>query len=780
MDNIFSMQRSKLSQGIKKSIISLGALGVFVFSSDSAAISLGRSSTQAFSIPNEVVDRIVAGPAVTSIGGQQYLQFLTRTDQNVIYQNIIAGPLDKLLDQTSSWSDLIYQNIPVRLNVSLYNGWYPYALYAKASLVDLNNDGINTLIVIEKEYDINNGGVLISGDVFNGEAIFVGDTYTRFVDVDGDGDLDVFVSNSKYGENSGEFYENTGTPEVPMFSPRNDDVNAVLATYHETLPDQFYDYFSASFGYPFPGVNHPVTSYDYPVIFDFDSDGDLDLLMARQLPSRLSYFEHSNKEDVTQYSNPYHSVLLDSQDAVWVTDFDTDGDMDLLVYHAQDQILFYERIGDLPNQFEDPVTITNFPVWTDPDFCGIPNANSISRSKEVFADLDNDGQQEMLVVYQNDFQEFKLILLIKRDFNFFEQRVIYQGTEINYGASERLEFLDANSDGKLDIALQFYYPDSADNQPVLLFEQQDPFVFTGPQTLEPDAVSLTQIHGNSLDIDFDGDGDVDKVYNSGVDWNLSSNPGSIVNFSTRSYVGEGSDILIGGFIIEGQSPETVILRGIGPSLAEKGVQSPLNDPHIYLFSGDQLIAHNDDWQSTEGADKIESAGIGLEHPSESALRVRLDPGVYTVHLKGKPGDTGVGIIGVDADNQAPTNSLQVNISGRAFVDKGEEITIGGFVIEGDTPVKVLIRGLGPQLKDQGVSNALGDPNITLFSGNTIIASNNDWKNSARAQEIANLDIAPEHDKEAAILRELKPGTYTVHLRGAVGDAGVGIIAVDRL
>ncbi len=685
-----------------------------------------------------------------------------------------------MLDGTISWNDLIYLNQSVSFDVRFYKGWYPSLPHATASLVDLNNDGINSLIVSGKEYDINNNNEIISEDVFNGEVSLGDDAYARFVDVDDDGDLDVFTSSWKAGEGDGVFFENTGTPEAPVFLRRNDDVNDVMANYYSTLPSGFYDYFDSMFEYPFPDVNTPVTRYDYPVIFDFDSDGDLDLLMGRQLPSRLSYFEQSNIDGETQYFNPYPLVPLDNQDAVWVTDYDTDGDMDLLVYQGQSNILYFERNNKLRNHYEDPITITNFPVWQNPGFCGMPNAYSISRSGEVFADLDNDGYQEMLVVYQNDYQEYKLILLVKRDFNFFEQRIIYEGTEINYGVSERLEFVDANNDGKLDIALQFYYPDSEETQPILLFEQQDPLTFSGPVSLAPDALSLTQIHDNSVDVDIDGDGDVDTVYNSGVDWNLDSSPGSIVNFSTRSYVGEGANILIGGFIIKGQSPQTVILRGIGPSLTDKGISNPLQDPELFLFSGDKLIAHNDDWGLADGADMIETAGVGLEHPKESGLRVRLDPGVYTVHLKGKPGDTGVGIIGVDADNQMPTNSLQVNISGRAFVDEGEAITIGGFVIEGDTPVKVLIRGLGPQLRDKGVSNALNDPNITLFSGSTIIASSNDWKNGANAAEISQLDIAPEQDKEAAILKELEPGTYTVHLRGASGDTGVGIIAVDRL
>jgi ribosomal protein S18 acetylase RimI-like enzyme len=81
---------------------------------------------------------------------------------------------------------------------------------------------------------------------------------------------------------------------------------------------------------------------------------------------------------------------------------------------------------------------------------------------------------------------------------------------------------------------------------------------------------------------------------------------------------------------------------------------------------------------------------------------------------------------------------------------------------------------------RGVADALDEPDITLFSGSAVIGHNNDWTSSDRGSEIAELEMAPEDSKEAAILMERDPGTYTVHLRGAVGDAWAGIIAVDRL
>ncbi|MEW8626776.1 MAG: VCBS repeat-containing protein [Candidatus Thiodiazotropha sp.] len=643
-NNEFIPQRKLLSFGIRKTCLALGLVGYIVGFSASAANPIVRSSTHAFAIPDAIVENLVVGPAITTIHGEKFLQLIVwygRFTDLPIYRNIVAGPLDKLFDRTIPWDDLVISDRFFHFNF----------LPVSNNLVDLNNDGSNTLVYITQEWEINSTTFRVTDDIFNDTSTSGGTAELHFADVDGDGDLDVFRYNYKYEEL--ELYENTGSPEVPHLglSDGYSSIDDVISQYLSSLPEGFLEYYSPLISQPFPSV------YQFPLVYDFDSDGDLDVLVAGDTVRSLKYYEQSIQDGVPVFSEPFGVFPVGDGIASWVADFDNDGDFDLLVdTPPDDELRYYERIGNNPVRFTDPVMI--------------------------------------------------------------------------------------------------------------------PMVSIRPTDLSQET--------GGLNIDFDSDGDVDTVNNQSATWNLESSPGSITNFSTRAYVGEGSNILIGGFIIEGQSPQTVILRGIGPSLSDKGVGVPLEDPHIYLFSGDSLIAHNDDWQTTKGAEKIESAGIGLEHLKESALRVRLDPGVYTVHLKGKSGETGMGIIGVDADNQMPTNSLQVNISGRALVSEGEAITIGGFVIEGDTPVKVLIRGLGPQLREQGVSNALSDPNITLYSGSRIIGSNNDWRDNPNVSEIAALDNAPTHDNESAILSELAPGTYTVHLKGGQGELGVGIIAIDRL
>jgi hypothetical protein len=759
-EQISLFTKNKLSWDIKKILFTLGLVGS-MGSTANAAKPIARYGTDAFSIWNQYVEQIKVGPAITVIDGKSYLQYITPDAQASTYRNIIAGPVDKLMDRTISWDDIIYSSQTFVLD-ALSN--------SEGVLVDLNNDGINTLIVDKSEYDIVDLPLLITDDVSDGLTVGSGTLEPPvFVDVDGDNDLDMLFINSKYS--SPYYYENTGSVAAPDFVYRDVDIEDISEQYRQTLPSGFSEYYKSVYGY-YPNF----LSHHQLLPFDFDSDGDQDVLLV--YPNvLLKYYEHSQNNGIDRYSEPFNIIPTRENEIAWITDYDSDGDLDVLTTHdmltpyqpgQSSDLLFHERINNTPAQYAPPVTLTNYPnqiAYTS------ANKSSISHSKEVFRDLDNDGIQELLTSTESGGL-YKFILLRKNDDNSFEQKSIYQDRG-NYG--RHAQFVD----GSNDIAFHSWN-EEIQQESILFFKHEEGLNYSAPITLDSDALELNRNVDQQLQLDFDADGDIDTVYNHSITWNLTSTPGSVTNFSTRSYVGEGSNILIGGFIIEGESPQTVILRGIGPSLSTKGVQEPLNDPELYLFSGSKIIAHNDNWQSANGADKIESAGIALEHSNEAALRVRLNPGVYTVHLTGKPNDTGVGIFAVDIDNQMPTNSLQVNISSRAFVKNGEDIAIGGLTIEGDTPVKVLIRGLGPLLQESGVENTLTDPSLTLFSGNTIIATNNNWKNSANASEIASLENAPTYDSEAAILIDLEPGTYTVHLRDASGESGVGIVAIDRL
>jgi len=110
----------------------------------------------------------------------------------------------------------------------------------------------------------------------------------------------------------------------------------------------------------------------------------------------------------------------------------------------------------------------------------------------------------------------------------------------------------------------------------------------------------------------------------------------------------GDNVMIGGFVIEGTEPKTVLIRANGPSLAAFGVQGALANPRLQLNSGQTVVASNDDWQSASNASAIQATGLAPTNPLESAILMTLNPGAYTAIVSGVNGGTGVGIVEVFA------------------------------------------------------------------------------------------------------------------------------------
>jgi len=123
----------------------------------------------------------------------------------------------------------------------------------------------------------------------------------------------------------------------------------------------------------------------------------------------------------------------------------------------------------------------------------------------------------------------------------------------------------------------------------------------------------------------------------------------------------------------------------------------------------------------------------------------------------------------------------VNISTRGLVATGDNIMIGGFIIGGAEPKKVVIRGRGPSMAAFGVSGTLANPAIRLFSGSTSIDFNDNWQTAPNAAEITASGQAPTDTREAAILTTVNPGVpYTVHLTGVAQTTGIAIVEVFEL
>ena len=237
--------------------------------------------------------------------------------------------------------------------------------------------------------------------------------------------------------------------------------------------------------------------------------------------------------------------------------------------------------------------------------------------------------------------------------------------------------------------------------------------------------------------------------------------------------------MIGGFIVTGNSAKRVIIRGIGPSMANAGVPGVVSDPILRLFGPTGApLGVNDNWQDTQRTE-IEATGLAPQDLQESAIVATLQPAAYTASVAGMNGN-GVGLIEVYDLDSAATAKL-ANISTRGSVQTADNVMIGGFALGGSSinPAKVVVRGIGPSLAQAGISNALSNPTLQLFDNNgQSVASNDNWAdNPTQAAELQALNLAPTNPGESAIVATLPPGLYTAVVAGQGGGVGIGLIEV---
>ncbi|MDQ2918486.1 MAG: M10 family metallopeptidase domain-containing protein [Verrucomicrobiota bacterium] len=253
----------------------------------------------------------------------------------------------------------------------------------------------------------------------------------------------------------------------------------------------------------------------------------------------------------------------------------------------------------------------------------------------------------------------------------------------------------------------------------------------------------------------------------------------LANISTRMKVGTGDQVLIGGFIINGSTSKQLLLRASGPSLAASGLSGAMQDPVLELHdSAGNIIAQNDDWQSGTQAAAISASGLAPNNPAEPAIIVTLQPGSYTAIVKGKNNTQGIAL--VEAYEFTAPNTRLANLSTRGPIGTGDEVLIGGFIVQGSGNKNVIICGLGPSLAGS-VAGTLVDPTLDIYNSNgQIIASNDNWSTSPQKAQISATGLAPNNSLESAVIVSLAPGNYTAMVHGVNNTSGVGMVAVFDL
>jgi hypothetical protein len=271
------------------------------------------------------------------------------------------------------------------------------------------------------------------------------------------------------------------------------------------------------------------------------------------------------------------------------------------------------------------------------------------------------------------------------------------------------------------------------------------------------------------------------------------------NISSRAFVQTGDNVMIGGFIVQGTEPKRVIIRAIGPELTQYGIPNPLFNPTLELHDGaGALIASNDNWMTTiiggiitsNQVAEIRASGHAPGDGRESAIIADLPPGNYTAIVRGVNDTTGVALVEA-YDLNPDANSTLGNISTRSFVQTGDNVMIGGFIVQGEQAKRVIIRAIGPELAAPpfNVPDALANPTLELHDETgALIATNDNWRTTIiggiittnQVREITASGLAPADGRESAIIATLPPGNYTAIARGVNETTGVGLVEVYDL
>ncbi len=265
------------------------------------------------------------------------------------------------------------------------------------------------------------------------------------------------------------------------------------------------------------------------------------------------------------------------------------------------------------------------------------------------------------------------------------------------------------------------------------------------------------------------------------------------NLSIRSNAGSGAQTLIVGVTVGGSGTKNLLIRGIGPTLAAFNLAGALADPKLEVFSSASAaspIATNDNWDATATplSTQVGAGAFPLTVGSRDAALVGAVPaGGYSVQLTGVGGATGIALAELydltPAANFTSSTPRLINISARTQVGIGGDILITGFNVSGTGTRRLLIRAVGPTLGVFGLSGTLADPKLDVFSGPTVIASNDNWDATTTplaTQTSVGAFPLVSGTKDAVLIVNLAPGSYTAQVSGVGGTTGVALVEIYEL
>lgn len=261
--------------------------------------------------------------------------------------------------------------------------------------------------------------------------------------------------------------------------------------------------------------------------------------------------------------------------------------------------------------------------------------------------------------------------------------------------------------------------------------------------------------------------------------------GRLTNLSARAWSGMSSSQLIPGVVSEGSVQ--VLARAVGPTLSDYDVVDVLTDPTLTVVREGEASLFNDDWQDDNAASQLSQDAVSVgafalrEAGADAAIRFALN-GAATLPVGGS-GETGTSLVEVYAMESDTATGVLTNLSTRAEIRPVEGALIVGFVLAGDTPSQILIRGVGPSLSAYEIEGVLADPQIQVVRDTATLAQNDDWMTPlsqasrirAAASEVGAFAL-DENSTDSALLLSLVPGVYTATVSGGNGSSGGVVLA----
>lgn len=249
----------------------------------------------------------------------------------------------------------------------------------------------------------------------------------------------------------------------------------------------------------------------------------------------------------------------------------------------------------------------------------------------------------------------------------------------------------------------------------------------------------------------------------------------LANVSARVLVGGEGGTPITGFVVNGTTGRRFAVRAVGPTLGLFGVTDALNAPVLELVRNGAVIGTNAGWLAADTTTFASVGAFALPVGSrDAALVATLPAGNTTALVRAADGDSGVTLLGAYDTEGANGTARLTGLSMRRRVGTGTGVWVGGLNVQGDGTLNLLLRAVGPGLTACGVTDALADPQITLYSGSTVIATNDNWCSGANASvlpaaaaSVGDFGLA-SGSRDAALLATLPAGSYTLVVSG-VGD-----------